>query len=277
MRSAQIGILVLGLGLAGYGVYTAQSYISEQQAAVAAAQARGLQAGQQVETTQVLVALRELRFGEPILPEDVAPVEWPTRALPPGVFQEVAALIPDISRPRVALRAMEPHEPIMEVKVSEPGQSAGIAALLTPGMRAFTIRVDAGSGVSGTMRPGDMVDLFWTGRGSQGDVTRLLFSALRIIALDENPDRDRQITGIPRSITIEAPPEVVATIAQGQSSGRLTISVVGLDDERQWGGIEIDNRSLLGVQATTELPVERCTIRTRRGADVVVMEIPCTN
>lgn len=276
MRGAQVGILVLGLGLAGYGVYMAQSYISQTEQAIAAAQAHMPAAGA-IETVEVLVATRPLRYGEPITTADVRMVVWPADAVPPGIFTSLDALVPEPRRPRVALRAMEPNEPILAVKVSEPGQPAGIAATLTPGMRAFTIRVDSSSGISGTLRPGDMVDIYWTGRGADGEVTRLLTSALRIIALDENADQDRSFSGVPRSVTIEAQPELVATIAQGQSTGRLALSVVGLDDERQLAGIEIDSRTLLGVDTAPVIEAERCTIRTRRGAEVVVIEIPCTN
>ena len=277
MRAVQVGILVLGLGLAGYGVYMAQAYVNQTHAAIAAAQARQPAAGATIQTTPVLVATRPLRYGEPILEADVRVVDWPSAAMPAGTFQTVEALVPEPRRPRVALRAMEANEPILTVKVSEPGQPAGIAASLSPGMRAFTIRIDSSSGISGTLRPGDMVDLYWTGRGQDGEVTRLLSSALRIIALDENADQDRAFSGVPRSVTVEAVPEVVATIAQGQSTGRLSLSVVGLDDERELAGIEVDSRVLLGVTETVVAPVERCTIRTRRGGEVVTIEIPCAN
>jgi pilus assembly protein CpaB len=277
MRGAQLGILVLGLGLAGYGVYMAQSYVSQTHEAIAAAQARQQPAGAVIETVPMVVATRTLRYGEPIRADDVRLVDWPVSALPAGGFQSLSDVVTDPTRPRIALRAMEINEPILSVKVSQPGQPAGIAAQLTPGMRAFTIRIDNGSGISGSLRPSDMVDLYWTGRGQDGEVTRLLSSALRIIALDENADQDRTSTGVPRSVTVEAAPETVATIAQGQSTGRLSLSVVGLDDERDLAGIEIDARRLLGVEARTVVPVERCSIRTRRGAEVVMIEIPCTN
>lgn len=278
MRGAQIGILVLGLGLAGYGVYMAQSYIDQQNTALAAARSMQRAPVAAMNTVEVVVAARSLRYGEPLTPADVRMVTWPADAQPPGVFTDIDQLVPDPRRPRVALRAMEPNEPILAVKVSQPGQPAGIAAQLSPGMRAFTIRVDAGSGISGTMRPGDMVDLYWTGRGEQGEVTRLLQSAIRIIALDENADQDRSFSGVPRSVTVEAAPETVAIIAQGQSTGRLSLSVVGLDDERDLGGIEVDSRRLLGIESRAAAPTaERCTIRTRRGAELVTIEIPCTN
>lgn len=278
MRAVQIGILGVGLALAGFGVYMAQEYVSQTQAAIAAAQAN--QAGQpRLETVPVMVAARALRYGEPIGVDAVQEVAWPANAVPPGAFQTLDSVVPDPQRPRIALRAMEPMEPLLAVKVSQPGQPAGIAAILTPGLRAFTIRVDQNSGISGTLRPSNLVDIYWTGRGAQGgEVTRLLSPGVRIIALDENADEDRNFSGVPRSVTIEAEPEMIASLAQGQSTGRLSLSLVGLDDTTASSQIQVDSRSLLGMEAVpVELAPVTCTVRTRRGSDVVEIEIPCTN
>ncbi len=279
MRALQIGILGIGLGLAGFGVYMAQNYVSQTQAAIAAAQARGADQVA-IQTVPVLVATRPRRYGEPIGADAVQVVDWPAAAVPQGVFQDINVLIPDPNRPRIALRAMEPMEPLLDLKVSDPGQPAGLAAILTPGMRAFTIRVDQNSGISGTLRPSNTVDIYWTGRGAErGEVTRLLSSGVRIIALDENADQDRNFQGVPRSITVEAEPETVATLAQGQSTGRLSLSLVGLDDTSSAPSqIQVDGRSLLGIEDAPALQApERCTVRTRRGSEVVMIEIPCTN
>ncbi|WP_334194440.1 Flp pilus assembly protein CpaB [Pararhodobacter sp.] len=277
MRAVQIGILGVGLALAGFGVFMAQNYVSQTQAAIAAAQAQG-NAAQAIQTVSVAVATRPLRYGEPINRDAIRTIEWPAESVPQGVFQTVEDLVPDPRRPRVALRAMEAGEPILSVKVSAPGEPAGIAAILTPGMRAFTIRVDQNSGISGTLRPSNTVDIYWTGRGAQGgDITRLLSSGVRIIALDENADEDRNFSGVPRSVTIEATAETVASLAQGQSTGRLSLSLVGLDDTTALSQIQVDGNSLLGVETVVQQAQERCTVRTRRGAEVVQIEIPCTN
>lgn len=277
MRGIQIAVLGVGVALAGFGVYMAQSYVDQTQQAIAAAQAQR-QAQPVIETTQVLIATRPLRFGEPVTADAVRAVDWPSSSLPEGVYADISALVPDTNRPRVALRAMEANEPIMRVKVSEPGQPAGIAAQLSSGMRAFTIRIDASSGISGSLRPSNLVDIYWTGRGESGEVTRLIGSSVRIIALDENADQDRDFSGVPRSVTIEAAPEMVATLAQGQSTGRLSLSVVGLDDRTSLSTFQIDRSRLLGETRSPEpAPQERCTVRTRRGSEVVQIEIPCTN
>ncbi len=277
MRGMQLAVLGIGVVLAGFGVYMAQSYVSQTQQAIAAAQAQR-EAQPVIETTEVLVAARPLRFGEPVTPDAVRAVAWPASAVPEGVFTGIDALLPEPGRPRVALRAMEPNEPIMAIKVSEPGQPAGIAAQLSEGMRAFTVRVDASSGISGSLRPSNLVDIYWTGRGDSGEVTRLIGSSVRIIALDENADMDRDFRGVPRSVTIEAAPEMVATLAQGQSTGRLSLSVVGIDDRTSLSSFQVDRSGLLGVtERAAPEPQERCTVRTRRGSEVVQIEIPCTN
>ncbi len=278
MRGIQIAVLIVGVGLAGFGAFMAQNYVSQTERAIA--EARQQQSiAPTIETVTVVVASRPLRYGEPIRAEDVREVIWPASAVPAGAFREIVALVPDAGRPRIALRAIEPSEPVLAVKVSEPGQQAGIAAQLSAGQRAFTIRVDANSGISGTLRPSDMVDIYWSGRAQdQGEVTRLLASALRIIAIDENADPDQSVSGTPRTVTIEASPEMVATMAQGQSTGRLSLSVVGLDDPTRLNAFQIDSRTLLGVSASRPEPVaQSCSIRTRRGSEVVMIEIPCTN
>ena len=174
MRGVQIVTLGIGLALAGFGVYMAQTYVAQTQQALAAAQARGA-AQPATPTVTVMVTTRPLRYGEPITDAAVRAVQWPADAVPPGALHTLEAVIPDPNRPRVALRAMEPMEPLLAVKVSEPGQPAGITAMLTPGLRAFTIRVDQNSGISGTLRPSDTVDIYWTGRNAdQGSSTRFI-------------------------------------------------------------------------------------------------------
>lgn len=276
MRSVYFIVLGLGLALAGFGVYMAQSYIGQTQAALAEAE-RNSQPG--IDTVEILIAARPLRYGEPITSEDVYVADWPAYAVPEGVFNTREELTPDPTRPRVALRSMEAMEPILAVKVSQPGEVAGITARLTRGMRAFTIRVDTTSGISGYLRPSDSVDIFWTGRTQdQSEITRLLATGLRIIAVDQDANEDAVFSaGVPRSVTVEAGPDIVAILAQGQSTGRLSLSLVGMDDTTTSANIEVDQRRLLGMEAPVAARETNCSVRTRRGAEVVVIDIPCTN
>ena len=273
-------VLMLGIGLAGFAAYMAQQYISQSQRELAAARAAAQPA---IETVDVLTLRNALKYGQRLTREDVLAIAWPKNGQPPSAFTEMAELFPENAEgPRYVLRAMEPGEPLLREKVTEPGQEAGITSLLSPGQRAFTIRVDVTTGVSGFLRPTDRVDIYWSGRGANGEITRLIDTNVRLIAVDQSFDQDRENKAvIARNVTVEADPQQVAALAQAQSTGRLSLSLVGVEDETTAEAIEVNQRILLGIVEETapevEAVPERCTVRTRRGSEVVAIPIPCMN
>ncbi len=275
MRAVFGLVLVAGVGLAGFAVYMTQDYISGLQSALTEAESRD-----NVEMGQIVLARQDLRYGERIEADALVEAPWPVFALPEDAFTSIEDLVSDPDRPRVALRAMDAREPIFPAKVSAPGADAGIGAKLTRGMRAFTIQVNVTTGVSGFLRPGDFVDVFWTGRTANGEITRLIDSQLRLVAVDQSADMDRRnAVAVARNVTVEATPQQVAALAQAQSTGRLSLALVGLDDDSS-EFVEIDQRRLLGIeeqQAETVEAPEECHVRTRRGGELVKIEIPCTN
>lgn len=243
-----------------------------------------------VPTTTVLVATRQLKYGEPLLQEDVREVLWPVSAIPEGTFQAITDLFPETDvngRNRVVLRAMEPDEAIMAVKVTQPGQDAGIMSQLERGMRAIAIKVDVTSGVSGFLRPGDRVDVYWTGsiqgvaEGTRGEVTRMIQPSIELVAVDQTASTEITGATIARSVTVVGTPAQVAALKLAESTGRLTLALVGAGDDTIAAAIEVDQRALLGLGAIEQeqsAPSKKvCTIRTRRGAEVMEIPIPCTN
>lgn len=281
-------VLLVGLGLAGVAVYMAQNYIQGYQNALAEERASR---APEIETTEVFVTTRALAYGEKLTKEDVVLVKYPVEALPEGVFQKPEDLFPEHEdRPRHVVRAMEAKEALLAVKVTKPGEEAGLTTRLKRGMRAFAIKVDVASGVSGFLRPGDRVDVYWTGRvkGSGGeigsdDVTKLIEAGVDLIAIDQTANQDVEEGQVARTVTVAATPQQVAALAQAQSTGSLSLSLVGATDDTVASAIEVDQRSLLGIEredVAIEIEEEKeevCTIRTRKGAEVVLIPIPCTN
>ncbi|MEO9778737.1 MAG: Flp pilus assembly protein CpaB [Sedimentitalea sp.] len=278
-------VLIVGIVLAGGAVMMAKKYISAYQ--VELQKERQARAAV-VPTVSVYVASHPLKYGEVLKQDDVRKVIWPANAIPKGAFTDIDKLFPpEISDNRVVLRAMEQDEAILALKVTEPGEDAGLTSRLARGMRAFAIRVDVASGVSGFLRPGDRVDVYWTGsvngniEGIRGDVTRLIEANVTLIAVDQSASGDLDGATIARTVTVAARPEQVAGLAQAQSTGRLSLSLVGARDDTIASAIEVNQRSLLGLGAIEAAPQqveeEVCTIRTRRGAEVMDIPIPCTN
>ena len=278
-------VLLLGIALAGGAVYLAKDRIAQYQAANAQAQAA---LAEVVPTKTVYVAQGPLKYGQKLTKEDVRAVAWPENAIPEGAFVDLVALFPEnTDELRVVLRQMEKDEAILALKVTEPGEDTGLTSRLARGTRAFAIKVDVSSGVSGFLRPGDRVDIYWTGRVNvagapdKGDVTKLIEANVQLIAIDQSAGGELNETTIARTVTVAISPQQVASLAQAQSTGNLSLALVGAGDDTVASSIEVNQRSLLGI-ASREVKAEIekkkvCTIRTRRGAEVVELPIPCTN
>ncbi len=293
MRAVFGLVLIVGVALAGGAVYMARNYISAYQAELA----RERQAAQEalanatvdvVPTVGVIVTNRQLKYGERLTNEDIRIVDWPENAIPEGTYTDLAALFPETgSNERFVLRTMEKDEAVMEVKITRPGELAGLTSRIEKGMRAFAISVDVASGVSGFLRPGDNVDVYWTGslrgavEGASGEITRLIQTNIELIAVDQTAGSDVTGATIARTVTVAATPEQIAALAQAQNTGRLSLALVGVQDETVASAVEVDQRKLLGIKEAAPAPqkeVEKvCTIRTRRGDQIEEIPIPCTN
>ena len=271
-------VLIVGVGLAGFAVMMAKERFDEYQSAIARQRA---QLDQVVDVTEVLVTARQIRYGEKVKPQDVIAVRWPANAVPEGSYQEIDEFLSEGDKVlRTALRIMEKGEPLMKVKVSKPGEDAGVSSRLAKGMRAFAVSVDVASGVSGFLSPGDRVDVYWSGEVSNREVTKLIQANMNLLAVDQISDLDRNSPTIARTITVEATPQQVARLAQAQQTGRLSLALVGAADETVVESVEMDQNELLGIEVeqVQEAEVAQvCTIKTRRGAEVVTIPIPCTN
>ena len=288
MRAVFGLVLIIGVGLAGAAIYMVQGYFEQQNAQLAAQRAA---MAQNVPTVDVLAVNRTVEYGEQINPEDVVIIKHAEPFLPEGVFRAQEEFFPDgPEKLRVAVRQMEPNEPLMAIKVTAPGESAGINALLTPGMQAYAIDVNVRSAVSGFLRPGDRVDVYWTGQvnlgemgGTNGVTTRLIQSGLTIVAVDQSTDSGRSsASDRVRTVTVEADSAQVAALATAQGSGELSLALVGDDAPSDLTSqIEVNQATLLGItprEAPEPVEQERvCTIRQNRGTEQIEVVIPCTN
>ena len=278
MRTVFGLVLVVGLALAGFAVYMAQGFISQTEDALAQERAIREKSGPLVE---VYVANKPLNYGDILTKDDVQLIYWPENTLPETIFRDPAVLFPeDGKEARYVVRQMEMFEPLLASKVTEPGQPAGLTGQIAKGMRAFAIKVDVDSGVSGFLQPGDNVDVYWTGQtaGVEGDLTRLIENSVKIVAVDQVANGERA-AAVARTVTVEATPEQVARLAQAQATGRLALSLVGVGDDTLSASIEVDNKGLLGIEAQQVVAAEEvkiCTIRTRKGGEAVEITIPCT-
>nr|WP_325251399.1 Flp pilus assembly protein CpaB [Amylibacter sp.] len=270
-------VLVMGVAIAGGAVYMAMERFNQYETALAEKNTPQIQ---KIDLKTVYVAATELDYGKPLTKDDVKAVEFPLAAVPENSFSELETLIgtgEDANEFRTVLRTMEPGEAILSTKVTRLGEDAGVSSRLKKGMRAFAIRVDVASGVSGFLRPGDKVDVYWTGQSNTETVTKLILNGLELIAIDQQADASRNVTTVARTVTVAANVKTIAALVQAQSTGKLLLSLRGIDDETTSEQIEITKDDLLGREQIKLVEKQICTIKTRRGADVIEIPIPCSN
>jgi len=203
--------IVLGL----VAVYIANAYIggSKQQADLGG-------------TTKVAVASVPMAYGTELTPDKVRFVDYPNSSIPPGAFTNGAQLMP-AGQKRFALLTMGVNEPILATKISAPGAGASIAALLTEGMRAATIRIDDVSGVAGFVQPNDSVDVLITrsvqGAATATQVTDVLLQNVRVIAIDQEAKNSDGTPKVARTATVEVAPIDAQKLALAQQAGSLSL------------------------------------------------------
>lgn len=274
MRFLFLIFLIIGFTIAGYAVYTTKGRFDQYNLQLAQA---AQNAASQIEMIDVAVARHQLPYGRVLTADDILLTSFPKFITNDEWFNTSEDLFGDGAEPRQVLRVIERGEPILNMKVSGFGRSAGVAARIGEGFRAFTIRVDVASGVSGFLTPSDRVDVFWSGRFRGEAVTRLIIENIDLIAVDQISDQDRNRPVVARTITVRATPQQAAILAQAQSSGALSLSLRGIGDVAETGDLEVNLDDVVGYVAPAPVIAEeiipeviapRRTITIRRGSEV---------
>lgn len=193
-----------------------------------------------VETPKVaiLVAAQDLPTGSFVRPEDLRWQVWPKGQIAANYLRKGGAsrqsLTGSVARQRIAA-----GEPITANLVIKPGDHGFLAAVLTPGMRAVSVAVSAVSGVSGLVFPGDHVDLILENEVKRGRelnaaahvASETVLSNLRILAIDQSTDDDKQKPSLAKTVTFEVTPKQAEIIEVARSLGNLYLSLRGLADD----------------------------------------------
>lgn len=136
-----------------------------------------------VKTEPVLFAAADIQRGETIDEKMIEVRKVPVGQVPPGALGKLADVVG-----RAAHYPMLKGDALADAKLTAKGAGGGMAALIRPGMRAFTIQTPTlSSSLAGFLLPGNKVDVLLTisGSGNPNDnsggtaTTTLLQSTLR--------------------------------------------------------------------------------------------------
>jgi pilus assembly protein CpaB len=224
--------VVIALGLAGLsGLFAAtgiSSWLSSEHARILKSQPAPAPT---VEMTQVVVAKEELKYGTQVSRDKLDLAEWPVKNVPRGSFKSIQEFYAQQQR-RIVLEPIQANEPILNGKVTGPGQRVGVATMLEAGKKAVTIKVNEVVGVGGLVLPGDRVDIFVTNDG-KGDekkdgseaqpYTDVLLQDIRVLAIDQIHDPKRTEPVLGRTVTVETSLSEAQKITLASAIGNLTL------------------------------------------------------
>lgn len=199
MRTSTIVMITFAVLFGLVAVFLAQTWINNQ----ADARLRTLEAQRKAAPPPrtIVVASRQLRFGDDLSASALREVPWPEDALPAGAFSKVADLTAD---KRVVLMPIDVNEAILASKVTGPGQRATLSAMLKDGMKAVTIRVNDVEGVAGFVLPGDHVDVVLTRPGENKiALNDVVLQNARVLAIDQLADQRAEKPSVVKAVTLE--------------------------------------------------------------------------
>lgn len=262
MRLSAVFTALTGLAVAGGSVYLARDYIRiEPTVAQAAAES---------ETVGVIVAARDISFGEAIQAITLTTIDWPRAALPAGVYTDYQDLLADRGEPpRRARRPIAQGELILQAKVSDFGEKVTIVQTIGANNRAIAIKVDAETAVGGFVTPGDRVDIVLTQGGGEFLRAFTILQNIRVIGVDQEANEQTDRPSVARTVTVEVTPEQGQRLALAQRAGRLSLTLRSIEDTEDRSLVMTRLADLLSdPEPEAEEEVRKSIIRVRRGTDM---------
>ncbi|MGH6947806.1 MAG: Flp pilus assembly protein CpaB [Kiloniellales bacterium] len=185
--------------------------------------------------TEVLVAKAAIPTGTFVKDEHFRWQVWPDDNLPEnylvkGAFDETT-LVGSVVR-----RGIASGEPITASRLIKPGDRGFLSAVLRPGYRAITTRVDAASAIAGLVFPGDLVDIVLThavtikggGDSVERHASETVLTQVRVLAIDQNVDDQGDQPKVGKTATFELTPKQVEVLTVAREIGSLSLSLRSL-------------------------------------------------
>ncbi len=216
--------------------FVARSWLANQRAKPAII----TQEAPEPEGIKVLVAKNNLATGIFIQEEHLRWQIWPDEDIPENYFVEGEIELERLYG-AVIRRGFTAGEPITAKRVIRPGERGFLAAVLRPGFRAMAIRVNATSGVSGLVFPGDRIDIILThtvaDRSGEAVIERraseTVLQNVRVLAIDQLIDDSGSEPKYAKNFTLEVTPKQTEMLSVVRELGGLSISLRSLAKDEE--------------------------------------------
>ena len=180
---------------------------------------------------EVIVAADDLQVGTKIEDKDIRMVRFPSADLPAGVFHLRSKVVG-----RGVILPIAKSEFVLTSKLAGENAGSGLPALIPPGMRALSVRVNDTTSVSGFVQPGTRVDVLLTGnpQGSNEQQTITVLENVAVIAtgtrLERNSAGESQSAPV---VTLLLSPDDAERLTLASSQGHIQLALRNPLDTKQ--------------------------------------------
>ena len=221
----------------------------------------------------VVVAKQPLRFGTELTATMLQEVPWPSDALPNGAFAKIHDIM--AGGRRVVLAAIETNEPVLSLKITGPGQRATLSALVKPGMKAVTIRVNDVDGVGGFVLPGDRVDVVLTRQVDKTSASNeVVLQNGRVLAVDQQADERADKPAVVKAVTLEVDQVGAQRLSLAATVGSLSLMLRKAGETTADKPRRITLDDLTSEVAPKDEDSEKRSVVVRRGSTSKEYSVP---
>lgn len=187
--------------------------------------------GMAPDMAEVIVAANDLQVGARVEERDIKKIKIPSGDLPPGAPRRFA----DVVGHGVIL-PISKGEFILPNRLAGENAGAGLPALIPPGMRAVSVRVNEVVSVAGFVTPGTRVDVLLTGSpgGAGEQQTTTVLQNVAVLAsgnrLERTSTGEAQNTAV---ITLLVTPDDAQRVTLASNEGRIQLILRNPLDTKQ--------------------------------------------
>jgi pilus assembly protein CpaB len=222
MNSRFTIMFIVALVFAGSAAWMAKRWVDSQSASTTITTS---------ESIPVVVATMKIPFATRIEPTHIRSVNWPKDSVPPDAFSDMAPVIGKVTQ-----RDFYPNELILKPQIAEHAGGSTLSALIQPGMRAMSVRVDDVVGVAGFILPGNRADILTT--SNEGKSTKTLLKNMKILAIDQLASTEQDKPAVVRALTLEVTPKQAEILVTAMRSSALMFTLRNPMDTEQNDFIE---------------------------------------
>ena len=198
-------------------------------------------------TSPVVVAGQDIAASQALTPSMLKVAAWPAGLVPAGSSSQLSALTG-----RVLKQSLVAGEPVLTAKLAPLGTQAGLAAIIAPGSRAITVRVNDVIGVAGFALPGNYVDILVNtdqsanGNGQQKSVSKIVLQHILVLAVAQQASRDDSTPRVVDAVTLQVRPEQAEKIDLARNIGTLSLILRNQTDGHDGKTPGVTRNMLLG-------------------------------